>query len=40
MMNKYEDLKTNHDKLHWTIGNVYITFTVYYPIMFYIGGLI
>jgi len=39
-MNKYEDMKTNYDKLHWTIGNAYITGTLYYPIMHYIGQLL
>ena len=38
-MFEYEDM-TNYDKLHWTIGNAYITGTLYYPIMHYIGQLL
>ena len=37
---KYENMETNYEKLHWTIGNMYFTGSIYYTIVFYIGGLI
>ena len=37
---KYENMETNYEKLHWIVGNIYITTTLYYSLVFYIGGLI
>ena len=35
-MFEYDDM-TNYGKLHWTIGNVYFSGTLYYPIVHYLG---